>query len=153
MYGTHLSKSWSTSQAVIALSSGEAEYYALVKAGSVGIGVSAIMSEMGIRFDKPIELNSDASAAIGISNRVGSGKIRHIEVTQLWLQDKVSSKVIVFNKVGTDDNLVDALTKGADANSIAKHVDGVSIELLQDRHALAPTLEVNASAEMKLQDE
>ena len=87
------------------------------------------------------------------SNRVGSGKIRHIEVIQLWLQDKVSSKVIVFNKVGTDDNLADALTKGVDANSIAKHVEGVSIELRQDRHALAPALEVNASAEMKLQDE
>ena len=66
----------------------------------------------------PIELNSDASAAIGISNRIGSGKVQHIEVTHLWPQDKVSQKVVVPNKVGTDDILADAHTKGVDAAAI-----------------------------------
>ena len=39
MYGSHLIKSWSSTQNVIALSSGEAEYYGLVKGASQGIGV------------------------------------------------------------------------------------------------------------------
>ena len=85
MWGGHILKSWSINQAVIALSSGEAEYYSLLKAGSVSLGIQALASEMGIEFENPIDINSDASAAIGISNRVGSGKVRHIEVTQLWL--------------------------------------------------------------------
>ena len=89
MSGTHMWKSWSTNQAVIAPSSGEAEYYALVKGTGVSFGVQAFMQEMGVHLEGAIELNSDASAAIGISNRVGSGKVRHIEVTQLWLQDQV----------------------------------------------------------------
>ena len=39
MHGTHVIKSWSTIQAVIALSSGEAEYYGLVKGASVALGI------------------------------------------------------------------------------------------------------------------
>ena len=109
---------------------------------------------MGIEFERPIELNSDASAAIGISNRIGSGKMRHIEVTQLWLQDKVSQKVFIINKVGTDDNLADALTKGVDAAAIQAHLEGVRVELRCDRHQLAPTLEAkSAGAEYRLEDE
>ena len=37
MIGSHLLKSWSTTQSVIALSSGEVEYYSMVKGGSVGL--------------------------------------------------------------------------------------------------------------------
>jgi len=151
--GTHLIKSWSTNQAVIALSSGESEYYALVKAGSQSLGVKALAIDMGIEFVRPIELNSDASAAIGIGNRIGSGKVRHIEVTQLWLQDKVSQKIFVLNKVGTDDNLADALTKGVDAHAIQRHLEGVRVELRCDRHQLAPVIDAQRGAEMKLDDE
>ena len=80
--------------------------------------------------------------------------MRHIEVTQLWLQDKVSQKVFALEKVSTDDNLADALTKGVDAAAIQYHLEGVGIEVRQDRHALAPELEkVVGGAEFKLHDE
>ena len=39
MHGQHMIKSWSSTQALIALSSGEAEYYGLVKAAGAGLGV------------------------------------------------------------------------------------------------------------------
>ena len=39
MLGQHMIKSWSSTQSVIALSSGEAEYYSMVKGGSIGLGV------------------------------------------------------------------------------------------------------------------
>ena len=153
MFGNHRAKRWLTNQAVLAFSSGEPEYYALVKAASVSIGIQAIASELGIKLGA-IELNSDASVAIGISNRIGSGKVRDIELTQLWLQEKVSQKTIVINKVGTDENLADALTKGVDAAAIAKHCAGVGIELRSDRHPIAPAIEGNAEgAEIKMPDE
>ena len=47
--GGHLIKSWSINQAVIALSSGEAEYYGLVKGASTGIGTEANHSRSGKR--------------------------------------------------------------------------------------------------------
>ena len=153
-YGNHLVKSWATNQAVLALSSGEAEYYALVKAASVSLGLKALGEDMGLDFSEPIEIKSDATAAIGISNRVGAGKVRHIEDTQLWLQDKVSQKIITLEKVKSEDNLADALTKGVDAAAISKHLEGVGIELREDRHRLAPALEnESAKVEMKMSDE
>ena len=53
MFGNHLIKSWATTQAVLALSSGEAEYYGLVKAGSVILGIKADASELGVQFRHP----------------------------------------------------------------------------------------------------
>ena len=41
-------KTWSTNQAVIALSSGEAEYYAMVKGASVGIGIVNMLCDLGL---------------------------------------------------------------------------------------------------------
>ena len=134
-------KSWSTNQAVIALSSGEAECYGLVKGASAALGVRAISADMGVEFEEPITIKSDASAAIGIGNRVGTGKIRHIEVTQLWLQEKVSNRDIRVEKVPSEENLADALTKGVDAAAIAKHLEGVGAQILCDRHNLAPIVE------------
>ena len=109
----------SANQAVVALSLGKAEYYSLVKAGSVSLGIKALTSESGIELDNSININADANAAIGVSSRVVSGKMIHIEVTQLRLQEKVRTKMIV-NTVSTDDNLSDALTKGRDAAGIYK---------------------------------
>ena len=100
------------------------------------------------------DVGMDASAAIGISNRVGSGKVRHIEVNQLWLQEKVGQKSIILNKVGTDENLADALTKGVDAAAILYHCNGIAMELRGDRHRMAPALaDDEKSAEMKMNDE
>jgi len=47
MFGGHCLKSWSLTQKVIALSSGEAEYYGLVKSGSQGIGIRALLGGFG----------------------------------------------------------------------------------------------------------
>ena len=84
--GKHLVKSWSNTQSVIALSPGEAEYYGMVKGGSVGLGIKALLADLGVK--RGIKLKTDASAAKGIASRRGLGKVRHIEVSQLWLQEK-----------------------------------------------------------------
>ena len=91
-----------------------------------------------MEYTEGIHLMADASAAIGISNRVGVGKVRHIEVNQLWLQEKVAMKKFVINKVPTDSNLADALTKGVDAKILSFHIAGINAEVLQNRHSLAP---------------
>ena len=62
----------STNQTMIALSSGEADYYALVKSASVAIGVRKLARDLGVQYDGGIRLNTDASAAIRIINRIKS---------------------------------------------------------------------------------
>ena len=59
-----------------------------------------------------------------------------------------------MNKVGADDNLSDALTKGVDAAAINRHHERVGIEIRTDRHKIAPELDSKAQgAEDKFEDE
>ena len=109
MIGCHCIKTWSSTQDIIALPSGEAEYYGLVRGASQAIGIRSMLYDMGVEAD--IEINTDASAAKGIASRKGVGRVRHIEVHQLWVQEKVSSGEIVINKVRGEDNIADILTK------------------------------------------
>lgn len=65
MLGTRAIKLWSATQELIALSSGEAEYYGLVKASAWGRGARSMM--LGVTTG--VQVLSDASSAIGIANR------------------------------------------------------------------------------------
>ena len=58
-----------------------------------GMGLKAIAEDLGVSYAGPMQINADASAAIAIASRLGLGKVRHIEVTQLWLQEKVYNQV------------------------------------------------------------
>ena len=139
MWGSHLVKSWSSTQSVVALSSGEAEYYGMVKGASVALGLQSVLKDFTIECS--ITLKSDASAAIAISNRRGLGKVRHIEVCQLWLQDKVRRGDIKVAKVGTHDNVADALTKYVSQDSMAMHMRCTNQYLTGGLHELAPATE------------
>ena len=140
MHGEHMIKSWSTNQAVVALSSGEAEYYGLVKAASVALGIKSICEDLGVKFDGKISIRGDASAAVGIANRVGIGKVRRIEVNQLWLQEKIYGGEIETIKVRTEENMADALTKAVNAKILSEHICGVGAQIRFDRHSLVPNL-------------
>ena len=110
-HGKHLIRSTSTTQAVISLSSGESEFYAAVKAGSVGLGIRSLLKDMGIEYNNPVELRMDATAGLGVAARRGAGRIRHIHTPSLWLQRAVSNGVISLAKVPGESNPADIGTK------------------------------------------
>ena len=112
MLNKHTVKTWSVTQDMLALSSGEAEYYGLVRCAAQGLGVIALLLDMGI--ERKLRLKTDASVAKSIASRRGLGKLRHIELNQLWLQEKVNSGKIEIEKVKGTENPADALTKYKD---------------------------------------
>ena len=77
MIGQHCIRTWSSTQPSVTLSSGEAEYYGLVKAAGAGLGHQALMHDLEV--DLPVRAWTDSSAALGIATRSGLGKIRHLE--------------------------------------------------------------------------
>ena len=82
--GTHVITDWSLTQPVIALSSGESEFYAIVRGMLMILFVRNLASECGITFDK-LELKSDSSAARGMVSRLGVGKkAKHIDTQYLY---------------------------------------------------------------------
>ena len=85
MVGKHLVKSFSKQQKVVALSSAEAETYALVLASCETLGIQTYAADLGISL-RP-EMFADASAALGIIARASLGKVRHLRTQALWLQE------------------------------------------------------------------
>jgi hypothetical protein len=91
MMGTHLIKSWSSTQKnTIYLSSGEAELYAVVKGVGAGMGAQQFLKDLGINAE--LRVHTDSSAAKGICKRVGLGTQRHIAVNSLWVQEKLRKR-------------------------------------------------------------
>ena len=84
-------------------------------------------------------MNTDSSAAKGIASCIGLGKVRHVEVSQLWLQQKVRNREIKVVKVKGGENLADALTKYVGKEDLDRHRDGTGLELRGGRHGLMPT--------------
>ena len=111
----------------------------MVKGASVALGIKSMLKDLGV--DVRIRLRTDASAAQGIAKRRGLGKIRHIEVAQLWLQEKVNNGDIEVMKVKGEGNLADALTKGVDASIMQCHISGTHAQVSNERHPLAPICE------------
>ena len=88
-----------------------------------------------------LTIKSDASAAIAIASRRGLGQVRHIEVCQLWLQEKVRSGEVKVVKVGTDENVADSLTKYVGSEILKKHMRETRQLAREGRHRLAPATE------------
>jgi hypothetical protein len=102
-------KSWSSTQATVSLSSGEAEYIALIKAAVEGLGAQSLARELGL--DAPLRIGLDSSAAKSIASRSGAGKMRHLETRRLWVQEAVKTGRFVLDKVRGDSNPANLLTK------------------------------------------
>ena len=149
MWGDHAIKSWSVNQQVVALSSGEAEYYGIVKGATISIGLQSMLRDFGV--DVKITINTDASAAVGIANRRGLGKVRHIDVCQLWIQDHVARGTIKLVKIGGNDNFADSLTKSPRPDQVAQGLRRIEQTLWKcaqsittGRHKLMPAMAKNA---------
>ena len=136
MFGNHLIKSWCSTQAIVSLSSGEAEYYGIVKGASIGIGLRSMLGDFGI--EVAIRVNTDASAAKGMANRKGLGQVRHIAVNQLWIQDRIAKGDLTISKVNGKENIADILTKHVNAEDIRVHLHRTGQTIVAGRHPIAP---------------
>ena len=87
--GRHSLKAYTRKQKIIARSSAEAELYAAVLGASEPRGVESMMRDLGFAV-KPV-LAIDAKATEHILHQHGIGKMKHIDVAYLWLQDEVKS--------------------------------------------------------------
>ena len=95
-----------------------------------------MLGDFGI--DLTLKVNTDASAAKGMANRKGLGKVRHIAVNQLWIQDRVARGDLVIFKVNGKENLADILTKQVNSEDIRVHMFRTGQSVQTGRHEIAP---------------
>ena len=124
-------KVWSTTQQHIALSSAEAEYYAAVKGGAEGLSLQNLCDDLGIKAQ--VVLHTDSSACKGMCNRDGVGKLRHIELQYLWLQQAVRAGRFTMRKVAGSRNPADLLTKFISREDMRKKMSLIGMEFREGR--------------------
>ena len=109
MLGTHCLKHWSSTQSTLSLSSGESELHGIARGMQQAIGFQSMCNDLG--WKKPVCVHSDATAAIGIARRRGLGKLRHLDVEDLWIQEAVRTNKVELAKVLGTENPADLFTK------------------------------------------
>ena len=139
MHGAHTIKHWSNTQSTVALSSAEAELGGICRGASTGLGLQAIAKDLGLRWD--LVVHTDASAAIGICKRRGLGKVRHLAVADLWVQDRIRKKDFEIRKIAGVDNPADLMTKNLDRPLMQKHMTKLGLVPEDGRASSAPTIE------------
>ena len=108
-HGKHLIRGYSGTQQVPALSSGEAEFNAAVKAIGNVLGTQAYAEDLGATLG--CRLGVDSSAAIGMLKRTGLGKVRHLATPLLWVQAVVAKGRCEVSKEKGTSNPADLGTK------------------------------------------
>ena len=131
MRGCHYLRSWSSTQRTIALSSGEAELTALVKCSCELIGMLQLAADWDDELEG--EVYTDSTAALGVVARKGAGKLRHVRVGQLWVQEKADNGEIRYRKVRGESNIADILTKPLAVADIKKFMHMASMVALEGR--------------------
>ena len=153
MTGSHLIKTWSKTQANIALSSAESDLYATLKAAQESLGVIAMAMELSQVMKARLQV--DASAALGVAQRAGIGKIRHLQTGALWLQEQELRKKVKLGKIPGSDNPSDVMTKNVSRELLEKHLSGLSCMFSEGRADKAVNLHLlskmirQAEAELK----
>ena len=110
--GGHCIKTWSCTQGAYALSSAEAEFYAMIEAVVRSKGLKSLAQELGFRkVSNVVWLGTDSSAAKSFVCRRGLGKMRHIEIRDLWLQKEAREGRLKMVKVRGNENPADLMTK------------------------------------------
>ena len=150
LYGSHLIRAYSRTQATVALSSAEAELYATVRASAEYIGIASMLKDFGVT--KKGYLLGDASAALGIIRRRGIGKMRHIDTSYLWVQERAANKDIMYDKISGKDNPADGQTKHVSKELIDQYAEYCDYEFPKEKNEFGYTIDNQGDAESKNMD-
>lgn len=131
MIASHTIKTWPSTQQIIALSTAEAELYALIKCACQCTGIISLAADFGVTLKATVMI--DASAALGIAQRRGLGKLRHIDAQWLWIQERLHQGELKAQKIAGKENPADLMAKRLAAEEMAKHVECLGYEMRTDR--------------------
>ena len=87
--------------------------------------MQSIVKELG--FDISVRIHSDACAAIGIARRRRLGKIRHLDVEDLWVQQEIRDRSVDLVKVLGAENPADILTTYVAADLLNKMLQKIGM--------------------------
>ncbi|GJT82748.1 retrovirus-related pol polyprotein from transposon TNT 1-94 [Tanacetum coccineum] len=109
--GCCLTSWFSKKQTALVISTTEAEYVSVGKACQQALWMKQALIDYGVRLDD-IPIMRDNKRAIDLSkNLVQQSQTKHIEIHHHFLRDNVQKGNISIEKVSSEDNIIDILTK------------------------------------------
>ena len=131
-------RTWITTQAIVAKSSGEAELYAVARGATEALGMATLAQDLGRKVE--IQLHIDALAAKETIERQGMSKVRHLDVNILWLQEQCACKFLPVIKVPGEEKPADLMTKHLVAPKVSKNFEALGMRYLDGRAGKAVQL-------------
>ena len=131
MVGDPFIKGWSRTQSHVTTSSAEAELIAFVKCNAESLGIKSMAKDWG--HDLGVNLYADSSAALAIAKRKGAGKLRHINVSALWIQDIQDREGAQYLKIEGTKNPADLMTKYLTRDKIDACMQSICQEVMSGR--------------------
>ena len=101
-----------TDQATVALSTVEAEYVAMSRRAQQMAWIHSWLDELTIIHKLPGVIKGDNRGAIALAKTTKDhAKVKHIDIRHHYLRELVKSGSVLFEHVGSTDNLADLFTK------------------------------------------
>ena len=89
---------------------------------------------------------ADSSAALAIANRNGAGKLRHINISTLWIQEKQDLHQLEMRKAQGTNRPADLMTKYLTRTVIDTHLKFIGQQRAEGRGQAGPQVQGTAAA-------
>ena len=130
-------------QKTIAMSSTEAEFYALADAGKLTLYLRSVLEDLNIeQIDAtPIYEDNQGCRLMATANKP-TRRTRHIDIKYFAILDWVNRDLIDVKEIGTSDNAADNLTKANSKTLFYRHADTI---MGKRRPVYAPTTNTDSA--------
>ncbi|RVW26889.1 Retrovirus-related Pol polyprotein from transposon TNT 1-94 [Vitis vinifera] len=120
--------SWRASlQPTVALSTTEAEYMSLTEGVKEGMWLNGFLGSLGLNLSKPVIYCDSQSALCLAKNPVYHERTKHIDVRLNFIRDVIEEKLFSIEKVATEVNPADMLTKPITTEKFKHSLDLVNV--------------------------
>lgn len=117
----------SRKQAVVALSSCEAEYVAACDAAKEVLWLLKVMDDLDLGVQLPVKMLEDNSGCISVSENPETRRSKHYDVRYHFLRQKVQEKVLQLVQISSQHQVADTLTKALGKVLFFQHRKGLGL--------------------------
>ncbi len=108
----------------------------IVQVATSGPCMKGLLGDAGVELEA--QVHTDANAAKSIASKRGAGRVRHIEVLEVWVQDRAAKGELTIVKVQSERNLADVVTKHVERSKMDEHMRNCGFVRKSGRHELCP---------------
>ena len=116
----------------------EAEFYGLVRSAGQGLGLQGMLTDLGV--SAPLEIYGDSEGAHAVVRRRGVGRLRHVEIQALWIQERLARGDFLLRPVRGAENPAGLFTKFVPEAQCLRCLERLGASYVEGRATSAPTL-------------